>query len=382
MKWEMAPVKNVAVQVRGVSYKPTDVSEVSATGFTPILRANNITENGLNTEDLVFVRSIRISEKQMLKPGDILIAASSGSKSVVGKAISIKHNIYAAFGAFCKVIRPNSEQVSPRYLGYYFQSPGYRRIISELSAGANINNIRNEDVDELAVPLPPLHIQEQIADRLDKADALGRKDQELFQKYVELAQAVFYDMFGDPVKNEKGWPKTTFDKLIKIETKSLKPAETAGKHYVGLENIEKNTGVISISKEIDLKSNKFLFDNRCILYGKLRPYLRKVATPDFNGVCSTDIFPIRCVTLNKEFATTILRSQHFTDYATSSSVGANLPRVNKEVILSYETICPPRELQDSYARKVGFIFRQRLSVRHALNLTDSIRSVLLANYFS
>jgi len=58
---------------------------------------------------------------------------------------------------------------------------------------------------EIQVPLPPLPLQKRIAEILDTADALRRKDQELLRKYDELAQAIFIDMFGDPVKNEKGW---------------------------------------------------------------------------------------------------------------------------------------------------------------------------------
>lgn len=58
---------------------------------------------------------------------------------------------------------------------------------------------------ELQIPLPPLPIQKRIAEILDAADALKRKDQELLKKYDELAEAIFIDMFGDPVRNEKGW---------------------------------------------------------------------------------------------------------------------------------------------------------------------------------
>lgn len=60
-------------------------------------------------------------------------------------------------------------------------------------------------IEDLQIPLPPLPIQKRIAEILDAADALKRKDQELLKKYNELAQAIFIDMFGDPVKNEKGW---------------------------------------------------------------------------------------------------------------------------------------------------------------------------------
>lgn len=232
MNWEKVYIKNIAEQIRGVSYKPTDVSATSADGYTAIFRANNITSTGLKTEDLVYIKNVCISDKQILRSGDILIAASSGSKSIVGKAVSITFNPEAAFGAFCKVIRPNAEKINPRYLGHFFQSTGYRRRISELAEGANINNIRNEDIDDLEIPLPPLHIQEQIADTLDKADALRRKDQELLQKYDELAQAIFYDMFGDPVKNDKSWTLRSIGSLSEVSSGAT-PSREKDEYYGG-----------------------------------------------------------------------------------------------------------------------------------------------------
>ena len=67
---------------------------------------------------------------------------------------------------------------------------------------------------EIQIPLPPLPIQKRIAEILDAADALRRKDQELLRKYDELAQAIFIDMFGDPVKNEKGWEEKKLSDLF------------------------------------------------------------------------------------------------------------------------------------------------------------------------
>jgi type I restriction enzyme, S subunit len=70
----------------------------------------------------------------------------------------------------------------------------------------------------LQIPLPPLPIQKRIAEILDAADALKLKDQQLLQKYDELAQAIFIDMFGDPVKNEKGWEVKTINESIEFMT--------------------------------------------------------------------------------------------------------------------------------------------------------------------
>jgi type I restriction enzyme S subunit len=77
--------------------------------------------------------------------------------------------------------------------------------LREKSIGGVIKYIKLENLTELLIPLPPLATQKRIADILDTADALRRKDQELLTKYDQLAQAIFIDMFGDPVKNEKGW---------------------------------------------------------------------------------------------------------------------------------------------------------------------------------
>lgn len=205
MSWEKVNISAVSEQIRGVSYNPSDLSDMATNNHIPVLRANNVTENGIKLDDLVYVNTKRISKNQVLKSGDILIVASSGSKTIVGRAISIEKDMDASFGAFCKIVRPKSK-VDKRYLGYYFRSADYRRIISHLSAGANINNLRSDDINTLQIPLPALHIQKQIANILDKADALRKKDQQLLQKYDDLAQSIFIDMFGDPVKNEKGWP--------------------------------------------------------------------------------------------------------------------------------------------------------------------------------
>src|SRR5690606_27578633 len=174
----------------------------------------------------------------LLLNGDILICASSGSKNLVGKAVGFFEAEPYTFGAFCKVIRPKNN-VNRKYLNFYFQSSKYRSVISQLSSGANINNIRNEHIDNLEIPLPPLPVQQRIADVLDKADALRRKDQALLKKYDELAQAIFIDMFGDPVKNEKGWEVGTIRDLVsEVKYGTSSPSEDNGKYpYLRMNNI-------------------------------------------------------------------------------------------------------------------------------------------------
>jgi type I restriction enzyme, S subunit len=66
-------------------------------------------------------------------------------------------------------------------------------------------SLTKTDLLNIQIPLPPLPIQKRIAEILDTADTLRKKDELLLRKYDDLAQSLFIDMFGDPVKNEKGW---------------------------------------------------------------------------------------------------------------------------------------------------------------------------------
>lgn len=184
----------IADQIRGVSYGKADVVDRPADGFLPVLRANNIKDDGLSFDDLVYVRAEKVSAKQQVRSGDIVIAASSGSISVVGKAAQADDDLGMGFGAFCKVVRP-SPKVHARYIGHFFKTQAYRRKMSALAAGANINNLKNEHIDEIEIPLPPLDEQKRIAAILDQLDELRRKRQRAIDRLGQLGQAIFHEMF-------------------------------------------------------------------------------------------------------------------------------------------------------------------------------------------
>jgi len=87
--------------------------------------------------------------------------------------------------------------------------------------------------------------------------------------------------------------------------------------HVGPENIEEGTGRLfnaRPAKDIGLISGKYLFDAADVLYSKIRPYLRKAALPEFAGICSADMYPLRPVngSLSREFLYCYLLSEKFT----------------------------------------------------------------------
>lgn len=191
----MVRLGDLIEQIRGVSYKPEDVYDKLRESCITLLRANNIKDGQLNFDDVVFVDKKRVHDNQLLRAGDILICTSSGSKELVGKAAYVQEDLQMTFGAFCKVVRP--KKIRSDYLGHFFNSPNYRQKISDSSAGANINNIRNEHIDELQISLPTADRQKFIASVLDKLTSLIFLRKQQLAKLDELVKARFVEMFGN-----------------------------------------------------------------------------------------------------------------------------------------------------------------------------------------
>lgn len=131
--WSKCLLGDVLRIIRGVSYDKTQASKTDSDGMVPILRATNIDQT-LDFDDLVYVRQSCVSQEQFLQAGDILIAASSGSRNVVGKAAQLKQDWHGAFGAFCMGLRISTTEINPSFVAWFLQSQEYRRKISDLNS--------------------------------------------------------------------------------------------------------------------------------------------------------------------------------------------------------------------------------------------------------
>ncbi len=358
-------IKDTSTQIRGVSYSPKDVSEEASDEHLVVLRANNITENGMDLSNVVYVKKKCISETQILRSGDILIVASSGSKHIVGRAVLVKKNLDAAFGAFCKVIRPKAN-IDHNYLGFYFRSPDYRNKISHASAGANINNIRNEDLDELDIPLPSLAEQQRIAALLDASDALRRKDQELLKKYDELAQAIFIDMFGDPVRNEKGWETDFLNNLLhsneKISYGIVQPGDEVneGIPVIRVGDFESMSIKVNAIKKVhpvnEIKHAKTRLIGDEILIACVGS-IGKIALVDsrlkgFNIVRATARVRTTPEKVNRYFLAHLLSHKSLQNYFLSETRTVSQPTLNIKQIELTKIVLPPLDLQNQFASAI------------------------------
>ncbi len=145
--WVEVQISDVAELIRGVTYAKDDARSSPEDGYLPLLRATNIQSSSLVLDaDLVFVPETKISANQSLRAGDIVLATSSGSKHLVGKSALLRHEWRGSFGAFCAAIRPK-ENIDPKYLASFLQSPAYWKQIGEKSMGVNINNLRRGDIE-------------------------------------------------------------------------------------------------------------------------------------------------------------------------------------------------------------------------------------------
>ena len=102
--WIWTQVKDIAKFIRGVSYRKSESAKTPKSGCIPILRANNIKAQ-LNYEDLVYVPRDKVKDEQFVKALDIIIAMSSGSKHLVGKAAQAHQDFEGGFGTFCGLVR-------------------------------------------------------------------------------------------------------------------------------------------------------------------------------------------------------------------------------------------------------------------------------------
>ena len=180
----------------------------------------------------------------------------------------------------------------------------------------------------------------------------------------------------------KGWVESTLGKLATIERTTVQPEEIqTGTRYVGLEHITSEGQFIEVpSVEAgELASNKFAFNDEHLLYGKLRPYLKKIARPIFSGICSTDILPILpSPKVDRSFLYYYLRQPSYIDLATTRSTGANLPRLSPKALAEFSVFIPPLEEQRRIAAILDKADAVRRKRKEAIALTEELlRSAFL-----
>ena len=181
------------------------------------------------------------------------------------------------------------------------------------------------------------------------------------------------------------WKNKKLREIATIDRNSIQPENIQnGTEYLGLEHIESGGKIVGREtvQNGELASSKFQFTSAHILYGKLRPYLGKIAAPKFDGICSTDILPILPgPDLDRMFLCYFLRQPALVDFATAKSSGANLPRLSPKSLEKFEIPFPPLDEQKRIAEVLDRAEALRARRRAALALLDELTQSIFLDMF-
>ena len=359
---ERVAVGALATQVRGVSYKKAEASLTPRHGTVGVVRAGNIVDGELAIDDLVYVPTTRVTERQFLREGDVLIATSSGSLEVVGKAARIRQDEEVAFGAFCKVLRPAND-VDPGYFAHYFQTESYRNYVSAAASGTNINNLKNRHLDDIEILLPPIDEQRRIAAVLDAAEALRAKRRLFIAKLDSLTQAIFIDMFGDPTYNPKQLDKAPLGHLIKVKSgesltaKAMQP----GPHLV--------YGGNGISGSHD----EYMFDEPQIVIGRVGVYCGCVHVSEPQSWITDNALYVHSMSprLCPSYLAAALAQANLNQFASQAAQ----PLISGSRVYPVEILVPDTDDQRSFEQSV----REVDALRHVLKRASRTLERLFAS---
>jgi type I restriction enzyme S subunit len=321
---------------------------------------------------------------------DILIAWDGANAGTVG------YNLEGVIGSTLAKLSPKKEGVHINYVGRFLQSKF--EYLRENCTGATIPHLSRPVLENLQIPLPPLEQQKKIASILDAADAYRQRTKALIAKYDELTQSLFLDMFGDPVKNEKGWEVV---ELKKCTTKIGSGSTPRG----GRESYQ-DSG-ISLIRSMNVYDNQFKYENLAFVSDSQADKLKNV-TVELNdvlfnitgaSVCRCTIVPENVLPARVNQHVSILRAKinfilpKFLMHIlisenvkrnllkVGSAGGAIMEAITKEQLEKFPIPVPPIALQNKFAERIQAIEQQKVIAQASLEKAEELFNSLLQRVF-
>jgi type I restriction enzyme S subunit len=288
------------------------------------------------------------------------------------------------------VLRPHRDAILDSWLIYHLNHLDLTPFVT----GLTVPKLNQGNLVEIPVPVPPLAEQQRIVGILDEAFEGIATAKANAEQNLRNARALFESHLDFALtQSGPGWVERRFDEVCSITSTLVDPRKDEYRQliHVGAGNIESKTGAfveLKTAQEEGLISGKFLFDESMVLYSKIRPYLMKVARPDFSGLCSADMYPLtpNPNVANRDFLFHLLLSKHFTDYAILGSARAGMPKVNRQHLFEFRVSLPSVKVQQRIASGLDQLHddTQRLAGLYdaKLRLLDALKKSLLHHAFS
>jgi type I restriction enzyme S subunit len=324
------------------------------------------------------------NKARLFQKGTVLMTAigNIGRLGILATAASANQQITG--------IRVNPREIDPEYL-FYWLLANREEILSRASQ-ATLPIINQGKIKGIPVAYPALPEQYKIIAHLKQCMECLDEIEGLRDDCLQKREALIESLVEAEMQSADGKPSRLAE-VCSITSVLIDPREPEFQKliHVGGANIESRTGRLiglQTAAEENLKSGKFVFDISMVLYNKIRPYLMKVARPDFAGLCSADMYPLspNPTRITRDYLFYVLMSRRFTDYAIAGSNRAGMPKVNRDHLFAYEFPLPLPEVQAQVTEQLDASVATVLDLREQMTSTKvdtvSLRQSVLHKSFA
>lgn len=384
--WEYKKLGEVGQIVTGSTPSTKDESNYSPREYC-FVKPSDLPSQGIADieETEYFVSQVGLSKSRVLPAGSVLVSCigSIGKIGILTKEACSNQQINA--------IIPQDETDS-RFIAYSLYA---QRFVLESIANAPVVPIINKtDFSKIRIGIPPKSTQLAIVSELDKINELIRLKKEQLKDFDNLAQSLFYEMFGDPVENEKGWEVKKLNEIVSdncsISYGIVQPGDGVEngvpvvrpvdmtKTFVSRKGLKNTTKEISDSyKRTILKGNEILM---CV---RGTTGLISMATPELQGCNVTrGIAPIECgPTCDKWFVFYQILNPTIQHHIAEYTRGIALKQINMKDVRDIPLCLPPLSLQRLFAQRIEQIEREKSEVQKSIQDLETLLASRMQYWF-
>ena len=366
-----------------------------------VIRTTNFTNSGEINYSNITLRDIESQkcEKKRLKYGDIILEKSGGTDlNPVGRVVFFDkddtNDIYLT-NNFTTILRVKDKRINSKFLLLFLlYNYKYRGLHKFYNKTTGIQNLQVSNfINQVFVPLPEIEIQNKIIKVLENIKTVIKKQKEQLELLENLKKSQFFELFGDPIKNEKGWKVTSLDEISikKGEYGSNKPSKIyeGGYRYIRITDIKENgdlkeekVGVVDEDIEVKkykLEEGDILFARSGATVGKTFLYRKEFGNCIFAGYLIR--FKLDISKVNPEYIKRYTETEYYKKWVESCQNVVAQPNINaKKYGKELKIILPPLELQNKFATKIEAI--QKLKFRKLKSLEKTENSKIIQKFLA
>jgi type I restriction enzyme S subunit len=333
------------------------------------------------TKEEITEKAIKETNIKLIPKGTLLFSY----KLSIGKTVFTGKPIYTN-EAIAALPIVDTEEVFPKYLYYVLSQFNFTSTSDPAAKGITLNKSK---LKNLQIPLPPLSTQKKIAAILDKAQALIDNDKKVLEKYDQLAQSVFLDMFGDPVRNEKGWKTNKLSELGNWQSGGT-PSKKKEEYFTGnipwltareLENIYTYDSIDKITDKAIKESAAKIIEPGSLLLGMydtaaLKSTINKVELSCNQAIAFSKLDEKKADTLFIYYAIQLGKT-----YFKRMQRGVRQKNMNLSMIRNLEIMNPPLNLQHKFSSIIDKLEYQKNQAQQSLQKSEELFNSLLQKAF-